>query len=429
MKNVVIYGLGYVGLTFGVYVASKGFKVHGVDTSQAVLTSLSKKKAHFYEDGFDEKVKSTIESGLFTYGSSYSRVKDDSSLFVVTVGTPLTDGKIRMNSLDNVLKEISLHIKDGDSVVLRSTVEVGCTRSFAKTILDKSKVDYFLGFCPERTLEGVALEELANLPQIVSGIDKKSLEVISNFFLNISNEIVAVESVEEAELTKLLNNSERDLKFALANEIALMCDELKISAHNVIRAANYEYKRSDLKTPGPVGGPCLEKDPYILTTSFLNKSYSPKLFKTGREINESIIEHAVKRIFRLFDNKNINNIAILGIAFKGMPPTGDTRGSLAIDLIKHIKKTNNNYKIIGHDYLATKDDMLSCGVDTIVDDLRIAISESDILFLQNNHPNYKTELKTLLDDVKKDILVYDFWNQIDYIENPKVTYYSLGGGQ
>ncbi len=202
----------------------------------------------------------------------------------------------------SVCEELKSSIKSDDLIILRSTVRVGVTRNIVKSELDKSGVNYFLAFCPERTLEGNAFEELATLPQIISGIDKHSLKKVREFFQPVCSEVVELNSVEEAEMVKLLNNSERDLMFALANEIAMMCDSKGLNAYNIINAANYKYPRSNIRNPGPAGGPCLEKDPYILTEGFIGESYVPELFQKGRRVNESIISVSLKQAFK----NNIN---------------------------------------------------------------------------------------------------------------------------
>tara|TARA_B110000259_G_C14002965_1_gene396906 strand:- start:79 stop:1362 length:1284 start_codon:yes stop_codon:yes gene_type:complete len=424
--NVVIFGLGYVGMTLGVHIASKGHRVYGIDKSEIVLSALSEGRAHFYEEGFDSHLADVIESGRFSFGSVLSVPCNESALYIVTVGTPLVDGVVTLEPLKNALSVIAGSLKENDSVVLRSTVEVGCTRRIAKPILDLASVNYFLGFCPERTLEGVALEELASLPQIVSGIDSKSHNVMVEFFSKISKEVVPLNSVEEAELVKLLNNSERDLKFALANEIALMCDALNISSSNVIRAANYKYPRSDLKFPGPVGGPCLGKDPYILTGSFSDLSYIPTLFKTGRKVNESIVSRSVTKALDMYQGSLPPRVCILGMAFKGFPRTGDVRGSLAIDLIECIKYESQGSLILAHDYLSTTSDILSCGVTSKLEELELIASDFDIVFIQNNHPNYRLELPSILEQATDNVIVYDFWSQLGSIDNPNVIYCALG---
>ena len=432
-KNVCVIGLGYVGLTLGVYLARQGMNVHGVEISNDVLTSLSHSKAHFYEKDFDDELKLAIESGKFSFSQDYKK-KDGQVYYIVTVGTPLgQDGKVNLNSLSSICQNLSEVIKDDDSVILRSTVKIGTTREIVKPILDKSSKKYHLGFCPERTLEGVAFEELSTLPQIVSGIDETSASVISQLFEPVSRKLVHLPNVEEAEMVKLINNSERDLMFALANEIALMSDAKGLNAYRIIEAANFEYKSSNLKMPGPVGGPCLEKDPYILTESFIGNGHLPTLFTTGREVNESIIEKGLDYFFSRYLSENENTspkkIAVLGFAFKGMPPTGDVRGSLVSKVTTKIKNQFPYSEIHGHDYLATRKDMRHAGAQVASKNIQETLSGADIVIIQNNHPCYaKEDWDELRKLMAENSVIYDFWHQLTPKNGDKITnYFSFGG--
>lgn len=432
-KNVCIVGLGYVGLTLGVYLARNGMNVHGVEIANNILTSLSQKKSHFYEKDFDDEIKLAIESGNFSFGQDYKKV-DGRVYYILTIGTPLgQDGTVNLNALNTVSQNLSEVIKDDDAVILRSTVKVGTTRDVVKPILDASGKKYHLGFCPERTLEGVAFEELSTLPQIVSGINDSSVVAINELFEPVSRKLVHLPNVEEAEMVKLLNNSERDLMFALANEIALMSDAKGLDAYRIIEAANFEYKRSNLKKPGPVGGPCLEKDPYILTEGFIKgDSYVPTLFTTGRKVNEAIVEIGLDLFFARYLEKNQNQspikVAILGFAFKGMPPTGDVRGSLVYDVTIKIKNQFPYCEIHGHDYLATHKDIRHAGANIASNDIEETISGAELVVIQNNHPGYAEEdwqkLRSLM---SSNSMIYDFWNQLTPKDGIEIaSYFALG---
>jgi nucleotide sugar dehydrogenase len=407
-----VIGLGYVGLTLAIHLVRKGFRVDGVDVSDRVIGALSEGRAHFYEKNFDTEVKKALDSGRFIFGKSIVPY-DGTTVYVVTVGTPLGDnGKVNLNPIQEASKSISRVLQNGDCIILRSTVRLGVSRNSVKPILDASGKKYFMGFCPERTVEGKALEELENLPQIVSGIDEQSTKKIVEIFSRISREVVVMNSLEEAEMVKLVNNSERDLMFALANEIALMCDAIGLNAHKIIDAANYNYPRSQLKRPGPVGGPCLEKDPYILTEVFFGEKYIPKLFKIGREVNESIMALAFNIFADIYESRMKTapkKIAILGLSFKGNPPTSDMRGSMAYRLVEAIRQRYSDVELIGHDYLASDEDIESTQC-TPESDVKNAIASANMIILQNNHPNYA--LESWQDILPSNALILDFWNQL-----------------
>lgn len=408
-----VVGLGYVGLTLAVHLVKKGFDVYGVDVSNVVIDALHDGCAHFYESNFDEEVKIALDTGRFHFGKEVTQYEGE-TVYIVTVGTPLgKNGKVNLEPVRTVSNGIGGMLRNGDVVILRSTVRLGVSRNVVKPILDASGKQYSLGFCPERTIEGRALEELENLPQIVSGIDEESTARVNEIFTKVSRETVVMNSVEEAETVKLLNNSERDLMFAVANEIALMCDVKGLDAHNIIAAANYKYPRSSLKRPGPVGGPCLEKDPYILTEGFLEDAYVPKLFLTGRGINERIMGDTFELFANIFQQRmgrEPKKIAIVGMAFKGVPPTGDMRGSVVYTLVDVIRKRFPLAELVGHDYLATAQDIESAHC-TPQSNVASALNEADMIIMQNNHPDYALEPWRNL--MSKDALLLDFWNQLD----------------
>ena len=250
---------------------------------------------------------------------------DRCSVYVITVGTPIgPDKRTQVGAIVGVVQAISERLQPNDLVILRSTVRVGVTREIVKPILDQAGVTYHLAFCPERTIEGSALQELRQLPQIVGGIDAVSRDLAADFFARIATEVITVESVEAAELVKLLNNTERDLRFAFANEVAAMCEVIGVAAHDVINACNHRYARSNLSLPGPVGGPCLTKDPYILAEGLQTHGLMPHLALVGRETNEAVVGNAVESVHNALRSIGattpVQKVAVLGLAFQGAAP-------------------------------------------------------------------------------------------------------------
>ena len=164
--------------------------------------------------------------------------------------------------MERVSTLVGNFLKEGDLVILRSTVPVSTCRNIVLPILEeKSKLtcgeDFHLTFAPERTIEGKALEELKSLPQIIGGYSKECVNIASNFFRYLSPHIVAVESLEEAEMIKLVNNTFRDLSFAFANELVYICDKFNLDTTKIIKDASEGYPRNKLPLPGFVGGYCL----------------------------------------------------------------------------------------------------------------------------------------------------------------------------
>lgn len=411
--RICIIGLGYVGLTLAVAMAESGFKVVGVERSAAVVGAVNAGHAHFSERGLDARLAAQVSAKTIQASTDWPS-DQRSSVYIITVGTPLGDSKTTdLSAIEAVATSLSQVLKDGDMVVLRSTVRLGTCRKVVKPILDRAGVRYDLAFCPERTLEGRALEELRTLPQIVGGVDQRSVVRAAQMFAFVTPTAIRVTSLETAEMIKLVNNTQRDLMFGFANEIAEICDLLGVSASEVIRAGNMGYARAFMPMPGPVGGPCLEKDAYILAEAVQAAGGAAKLALTGREVNERLTETAVKQIGNLLPTPGISKVAILGLAFKGRPETSDLRGTLAIKLIDDLRRDHPGATIVGFDPVVAQNDVLQLGIEApaSVDE---AVDGADCVIFQNNNARLADlDLHQLSGLMQAGGLIYDMWNQFD----------------
>ena len=294
--HVCVLGLGYVGLTLAVAMADVGFKVLGVEIRDDVLDLLGKGQPHFHEPGLAEKLRRTVRSGAFRFAKQIP-FGWGGSVYIITVGTPVdAECKVRLGMIEAVSREVAAHIKDGDMVIVRSTVKLATTDKVVAPILDQAGVHYDIAFCPERTLEGKALVELHQLPQIVGAKSRAASVRASQLFQFLTPTVVRVSDAETAEMIKLIDNAQRDVQFAYANEVARACDAIGISAAEVIRAGKLGYPRTSLPMPGPVGGPCLEKDPHILAEGLRSRGLEPEITVAARRVNERQPAEAVMYI-------------------------------------------------------------------------------------------------------------------------------------
>jgi UDP-N-acetyl-D-mannosaminuronic acid dehydrogenase len=432
-QNVCIIGLGYVGLTLAVAMADAGFRVHGVEISSTVLNALRTERAHFSEIGLDALLAEQIRSGRFTFSEGLADAPEVSA-YIVTVGTPVGDDKkVRFESMRAVVAGIADVLKDGDLVILRSTVMVGTTRKVVKPVLDATGKSFDLAFCPERTLEGKALLELKTLPQVVGGVDASATFRASQMFSFLTPSVVRVNDPETAELVKLVNNSQRDYIFAFANEVAAICDELGLSAAEVIASGNLGYPRANLPMPGPVGGPCLEKDPYILAQSLEERSYRPVLTIAARQWNEALPARAAAMVaadHRQRSEAPPARIAVAGLAFKGRPETDDLRGTVAIPLIRELRAQFPGATFVGWDAVVGAEEIAALGLEP-APSLEAAFAGASILIIQNNHDCFsRIDLFALSGAMARPGLIYDMWNQHDPRTArlaPGVAYRTLGG--
>lgn len=410
--NICVIGLGYVGLTLSISLAKSGFNVFGVEINNQILDSLKKNKSTFYEPDINKNIK-LVKKNFFFNKSILNNW--DCDTYIITVGTPLNQKKkSRIDLIVGAVKSIYRHLKEDDLVILRSTVKIGTTHNLVKKILDKKKIKYHLAYCPERTAEGKALYEIKNLPQIIGGIDKSSSALCINIFNKITNNIVEVSNTRTAEMIKVIDNTQRDTFFAFSNEISTICNKFNISATEVINSCNYKYPRSNLAKPGPVAGPCLSKDAYILSESVKKKlKFSNLLSMTGRKINENIPNEIILFIKKIFNTKKKLKVVLMGITFKGSPLTSDTRDSFSINFFNKIKSSFSNSKFYGYDPMVSIDIFNKIQLQKITN-INSVFKNSDIVFILNNNKNFsKLNLNRFSNVMKKSGLIYDCWNLYD----------------
>jgi UDP-N-acetyl-D-mannosaminuronic acid dehydrogenase len=414
-EEVVVVGLGYVGLTLAAHLAYIGMNVYGVEIRDLVLSNLNKKRSFFLEENLDDILNEVIENKKFSFGESIPK-KTGRRIFIITVGTPLTENLTpNLDYIKKASTEVANAINDFDLVVLRSTVKLGVTNQVVRKILESSNKEFSLAFCPERTLEGAALKEISLLPQIIGADNLVDHERAKVFFEKVTSTIVPVSNIETAEMIKLVDNMQRDTHFAISNEVARMCNQVNVKASEVISAGKINYPRTNLPTAGPVGGPCLEKDTYLLNDSF---KMSVSLSLTARKINELIVNDSIDYFVNYFGPRILDrnlplNISLIGLAFKGVPETNDLRGSVAVRIINSIKMKFPYVNVKGFDSVVSESDISALGI-TNAKSLVEAFEKSDLVLLVNNHPNIKSiDLGFQAKQMNPEGMIYDYWGRFD----------------
>lgn len=433
-RSVCMVGLGYVGLTLAVAMAEVGFRVHGVEISADTIASIRSGRAPFKESGLDHRLAQQVQSGMITASQDWP-APGVCNVYVVTVGTPLTDGQkvTNLDSIRAVTRRLAQNLRPNNMVVLRSTVRVGVSRTIVKPALDETGIPYDLAFCPERTLEGRALQELRSLPQIVGGINNTSSQRAAQLFNYLTPTTIRVSDLETAEMIKLINNTQRDLMFAFANEVADICDAIGVSAPEVIEAGNMGYPRGGMPLPGPVGGPCLEKDPYILINCAPPAEGEARLALMGRRVNEALPARAVAvladEVTSRIPPDRVAKAAIMGVAFKGQPETSDTRGTLAIPIINEIRQRFPAARLVAFDPAVPDDEIRALGVEPCATADEAFAGSAFVIYHNNNAAFARLNLGNLSHLMQQDGVIYDLWSQ--YLDDrtqlrSDVVYFGLG---
>lgn len=431
-ERVAIYGMGYVGLTLAAALASLGHMVTGIDTNTQLIQALKKGKPHVLEPRLPDLIRQGQANGSLVFTTTPQ--DEHHRVVVIAVGTPIDDSfQASMAALEAVCAVVGPRLRRGDLVLLRSTVPVGTTRSLVIPQLEcysglVAGKGFHVAFTPERTVEGQAIQELSSLPQVVGGATDKCVDMASVFWSTLTSSIVRVDSLEGAELVKLINNSYRDLSFAFANGLALLADRYNLDANRLIQAANEGYPRNLIPRPSPgVGGYCLTKDPFLYASTGGGMGHGI-LAKVGRQINSDAALYPVSIAERYAQRRQQTvaelRILVVGIAFKGLPETNDLRGSTAVEVAHKLMALGA--EVVCWDAVVETSVLSHYGLQP-TDSL--ALSERvDAILLLNNHPDNVPEglLSRLAD---RPVLIFDGWHLLErhQVEKyPYMTYATLG---
>lgn len=386
-KISVIGGAGRVGFPFSMVLASIGMSVEIIDTDEKKLNLIKKGESPYIEYGI-EQILNKIKKFDLRYSTNFENV-NQSDIIILTIGTPIDeylnpDYKSFFATLETLLN----FLKKDQLLILRSTLFPGTSKKIDQ-IIKKRKLNIKLAYCPERISQGNCLNEITNLPQIISGNSKLAIKEAEIFFKKITKKTILL-NFEEAELSKLFSNSWRYIKFAIANQFYTICEDNNLSFEKIRDAMVMDYERaSDLPKSGFSAGPCLFKDTMQLS------AYSRDKFTLGHSsmlTNESLPNFLVNK---LKSKKSINRkkIGILGMAFK--PNNDDTRDSLAYKL-KKILINEGAYVFCSDLYIN----------DNTFIDSKSLINKCDIIFIGCPHSGYKN-IK-----FKKNQTIIDCWGFI-----------------
>ena len=343
-----IVGLGYVGIPLAVSF-SKKYKVIGFD--------YNKNKIEQYKNGIDvtnEVGDDEIKASSIDFTSDESKLKECDRI-IVAVPTPVDENyNPDLYPLQSASEIVGKNLKKDTIVIYESTVYPGLTEEVCMPILEKESNmicgrDFKIAYSPERVNPGDKVHRFENIKKIVSGMDDETLEEVAKLYSSVlKNGVFKAASIKVAEAAKVIENSQRDVNIAFANEIAMMCDTLKIDTNDVLDAACTKWNFLNFR-PGLVGGHSIGVDPYYLIQKTKDLGYNSKLLSSARSVNESISNFIVDKLISKLSSKNIDKnkaiVKVLGVTFK--ENVKDTRNSKVIDIIKGLQR--NNIKVIAQD--------------------------------------------------------------------------------
>ncbi|WP_442816114.1 nucleotide sugar dehydrogenase [Streptomyces sp. NBC_01233] len=342
-RNLIVVGLGYVGLPLAVRAVEAGYSVVGVDTDELRVKRLG--ACDSYIEGVDDaRLMAITDSGHFRAATDYDGI-DGFDVCVITVPTPLREGVPDLSFVECAGRSIAPHISPGATVVLESTTYPGTTESLLLPLLEagsglRAGADFHLGYSPERIDPGNPDWHLENTPKVVSGIDAASLRNVRKFYGDIVERTVPVSSCRTAELTKLLENTYRHVNIAMVNEMAMVSRQLGADIWEAVEAASSKPFGFMPFRPGPgVGGHCLPVDPSYLSWQVKRLlKQDLRFISLANEINDHMPSHAVWRITRGLNERGKSvkgsRVLQLGLAYK--KNTGDIRESPALAIARSL---------------------------------------------------------------------------------------------
>ena len=346
-KKVVLIGLGYIGLPTATFFARSGADVVGVDINSKTVETVNKGENPIFEPELDKMVKEVVENKKLRA----TLIPEEGDVFIIAVPTPFKDNhEPDISFVLNAINSIAKVVNKGNVIVLESTSPVGTTEIMAKQLQnlrtdlkvptnENEDGDIFISYCPERMIPGNVFELVKN-DRIIGGINAKSSEETKKIYELISKGELICTNSKTAEMSKLTENSFRDVNIAFANELSIICDKIGINVFELIKLANH-HPRVNILTPGcGVGGHCIAVDPWFIIKKTPEQAH---LLETARHINDYkpkfILNKVEEKINNLIANgKSLKDIKIacLGLSFK--PNIDDLRESPAIKIASELSK-------------------------------------------------------------------------------------------
>lgn len=392
--EVVMIGLGYIGLPTAALIAQGGAYVHGVDINQNVVDTINRGEIHIVEPDLGQAVKEAVSKGFLK--ASIKPVL--ANTYIIVVPTPFkAKNEPDISFVQAATSAILNLLKEDDLYIIESTSPVGTTEKMMDFIFSErpeleGKLN--IAYCPERVLPGNVMHELVHNDRVIGGVNSKSTDMAIAFYSKYVKGELHRTNARTAEMCKLVENSSRDVQIAFANELSLICDKAEINVWDLISLAN-KHPRVNILQPGSgVGGHCIAVDPYFIVSDYPMES---KIIGTAREVNNYKSFWCAEKVqntklkFEL-DHGRKPKIALMGLAFK--PNIDDLRESPAKYIAQRVLQNANN-----EEYYIVEPNIEEHNVFKLTN-YKTAYDKADIVVFLVAHD----EFKTLKPDNKKVIL-------------------------
>ncbi|WP_408868696.1 nucleotide sugar dehydrogenase [Brochothrix campestris] len=411
--KIVTMGLGYIGLPTAVMFANHNQDVVGVDVNCLTVEQLNRGILHIEEPGLQEELNHALACGTF----KASLTPEKADVFIIAVPTPNHNDDLKSCDLSyvaNAIKSILPFVEVGNTIILESTVAPQSTENLVQPMLEEAGFiigeTIYLVHCPERVLPGQIIHELVYNNRIIGGVTAECTQAGKEVYETFVKGELILTTARTAELSKLMENTFRDVNIALANELVKISADLDIDALKVIEMAN-KHPRVNLHQPGPgVGGHCLAIDPYFIAAA--SPDYSP-LIQLSREINTSMPQFVITKTNQLMQQYSGKKITVFGLTYKG--DIDDVRESPAMEIYEHLT-AQQCFEVVAYDPHVE--------AAFVEKNLAVAINNADLILVLTDHSAFREMDSTTFENMnQKNIL--DTKNILNVSAND-INYINLG---
>jgi UDP-N-acetyl-D-mannosaminuronic acid dehydrogenase len=408
-ETISIIGLGYIGLPTAAIFASRKIKVIGVDINQKAVDTINRGQIHIVEPDLDMVVHAAVIEGYLRATTQ----PEPADAFLIAVPTPFKsdhngDHEPNLQHIESASQSIAPVLKKGDLVILESTSPVGATEQMAAWLAAArpdltfphhvgEAADVNVAYCPERVLPGNVVKELVENDRVIGGMTKKCADRAAQVYKIFVQGECFVTDARTAEMSKLTENSFRDVNIAFANELSMICDKLEINVWELITLAN-RHPRVKILQPGPgVGGHCIAVDPWFIVSAAPDQS---TLIRSAREVNDSKPQFVLEKIKAAAQKFKNPKIACFGLAFKAN--IDDLRESPSLEIAREIAAEKMGTVLVVEPFVEALPDVLSAFANVRLVDVETALQEADILVGLVDHSQFK---EMSLRDLKDKIVI------------------------
>ena len=390
--KVNVIGLGYIGLPTALMLATHGVEVVGTDYNKELIKTLNEGKTTFEEKGLDELFAKALKSNI-KFTTEYQ--KED--IYIISVPTPYEkeDKKIDPKYVVSAVETVLEVCNKGAIIVIESTISPGTIDRFIRPIIEnrglKTGEDIHLVHAPERIIPGNMIYELENNSRTI-GADKKDIgEKIKNLYASFCKGDIVVTDIKTAEMTKVIENTFRDINIAFANELSRICRKENMDVYEVIKIAN-KHPRVNILQPGPgVGGHCISVDPWFLVGDYTD---IVNVIRAAREVNDEQPQFVLERLRHILKENNITDlskIGIYGLTYKDN--VDDTTESPTLQLLEKLNNEEKEKFKVFDPYVKRK------LTENQYFDFDEFLKDIDVLLIMNSHNHIKENINKINDKI------------------------------